>query len=153
MVVTLSGLVKSALPALYIASLPKISIGFSYPRGRVGQAIGISLFILTITLSLALSRPLGLLAIAIVFWVVGGTSLVMMFNCATSGVAFVKELCSTCRLRPLIEEHEAMHLGGETSEGPVWSLTKKKYTYDGLGLGNDPRICSFCPIAKHLREN
>lgn len=151
--VTLSGLVKAALPPLFIASLPKRAIGFSYPRGKEGQALGISLFILTVTLSMALSRPLGVLAIPLAFWVVGGTSLVMMYNCATSGMAFVKELCSTCRLRPLIEEHEAMHLGGESYEEPVWSLAKQKYSYDGLGLGNDPRICSFCPIAKHLREN
>lgn len=152
-VVTLSTLVKIALPPLFIASLPKRAIGFSYPRGREGQALAISLLVLTVTLLLALSRSLGLLAIPLAFWVVGGTALVVMYNCATPGMAFVKELCSTCRLRPLIEEHEAMHLEGESCEGPVWSVTKQRYSYDGLGLGNDPRICSFCPIAKHLKEN
>ncbi len=152
-VITLSNLVKVALPPLFIASLPKRAIGFSYPRGREGQALGISLLILTVTLSLGLSRSLGLLAIPLAFWVIGGTSAVVMYNCATRGMAFVKELCSTCRLRPLIEEHEAMHLEGEGCEGPVWTATKQRYSYDGLGLGNDPRICSFCPIAKHLKEN
>mgnify|MGYP001619573930 CR=1 FL=1 len=152
-VVTLSTLVKIALPPLFIASLPKRAIGFSYPRGREGQALAISLLVLTVTLLLALSRSLGLLAIPLAFWVVGGTALVVMYNCATPGMAFVKELCSTCRLRPLIEEHEAMHLEGESCECPVWSVTKRRYSYDGLGLGNDPRICSFCPIAKHLKEN
>lgn len=103
-----------------------------------------------LTSALTLAWPAGH---PLAFWVVGGTALVVMYNCATPGMAFVKELCSTCRLRPLIEEHEAMHLEGESCEGPVWSVTKQRYSYDGLGLGNDPRICSFCPIAKHLKEN
>jgi len=57
-----------------------------------------------------------------------------------------------CRLRPIIEEHESMHLNGERSEDVLWRETRKKYTYEGLSLAGDPKICSFCPIAKKLRN-
>ena len=69
------------------------------------------------------------------------------------GVAFVKQMCSTCRLRPIIEEHEKMHLDGESSEEAVWEAARRKYSYDGLGLETDPKIDSFCPIAARLKES
>ncbi len=66
----------------------------------------------------------------------------MLYNSTQCRVAFVKEYCSACRLRPIIEEHESMHLNGERSEDVVWGEARKKYSYDGLSLAGDPRICS-----------
>ena len=86
-------------------------------------------------------------------WLMGGTGALILFNSMGQGVAFVKQMCSTCRLRPIIEEHEKMHLDGEASEDAVWKAARSKYSYEGLGLGTDPKIHSFCPIAKRLKES
>src|SRR5713226_6013441 len=90
---------------------------------------------------------------AIGFSLPRGTCVLMVYNSTRQGVAFVKLMCSTCRLRPIIEEHEIMHLRGEPSEEVVWRETLKKYSYEGLELGTDPKIHSFCPIAKRLKAN
>ena len=43
-VVPLTGLVKLAVPALFISSLPRNAIGFSFERGRFGAFCGGLLF-------------------------------------------------------------------------------------------------------------
>jgi hypothetical protein len=151
--VTLSRVVRLAFPPLLLSSLPKRAIGFSYPSGREGRVLGIVLLSMTLLIGFLLSGALGLPGFLVMAWLTGGTAALMLYNSTIGRIAFVKSYCSTCRLRPLIEEHETMHLNGEPSEDLVWAETKKKYSYDGLALANDPKICSFCPIAKRLRTH
>lgn len=151
--VTLSRLVMLAFPPLFFSSIPKRAIGFSYPSGREGRLLGFSLLAATLSIGLLLSRTIGLPGFLVMAWLTGGTAGLMLYNSTRGRIAFLKSYCSTCRLRPLIEEHELMHLNGEPSEEAVWAETRKKYTYEGLSLANDPKICSFCPIAKKLRTH
>ena len=107
----------------------------------------------TAAVSFLLNNAVGVYAALAMVWLMGGTGAVILYNSTGHGLAFVKQMCSTCRLRPIIEEHEIMHLNGESSEEAVWRETRKKYSYEGLGLGTDPKIHSFCPIAKRLKES
>ena len=150
-VLAVSNLVKLALPPLFFASLPKRAIGFSFPRGLEGKLLGTVLLVATAAISYLADMALGPVPAVAAVWLVGGTSVVILYNSTTHGVAFIKHMCYNCRLRPIIEEHETMHLRGIRSEDEVWRLAKQKYTYEGLGLGTDPKIHSFCPIAKRLR--
>jgi hypothetical protein len=151
-VVPLSKLLRVLVPPLFISSLSRSAIGFSFPRGNEGRLIGSCLVAATVGLSFMLDTALGAYPALLLVWLMGGTGAIILYN-TWRGLAFVKEMCSTCRLRPIIEEHEVMHLNGVRSEEAVWSEARKKYSYDGLGLGTDPEIHSFCPIAKRLKEN
>ena len=152
-VVPLSNLLKVLIPPLLISSIPKRAIGFSFPRGKEGKLLGVSLLFATAAVSFLLDSSLGIFPALAMVWLMGGTGVVIVFNSMGPGVAFVKQMCSTCRLRPIIEEHEKMHLDGEGSEEAVWEAARKKYSYESLGLGTDPKIHSFCPIAKRLKES
>jgi hypothetical protein len=152
-VLPLSNLFKLALPPLFLSSLPRKAIGFSFPRGKEGKVLGVALLGATATLSYLLFGAFGAIPALAIVWLMGGTGGLMLFNSTLHGVAFVKQMCSTCRLRPIIEEHELMHLNGEPSEDVVWRETRKRYSYEGLGLGTDPKIHGFCPIAKRLKES
>jgi len=151
--IILSGMVKLAFPPLFFSSLPKRAIGFSYPSGNEGKVLGASLLAATATIGLLLSRSVGPLGFVAMAWLTGGTAGLMLYNSTHCRVAFLKDYCSTCRLRPIIEEHESMHLNGESSEEVVWGEARKKYSYESLSLAGDPEICSFCPIAKKLRDD
>jgi len=150
-VVVLSNVVKLLFPPLFVSSIPKRAIGFSYPSGREGKLIGTALIAATGIVSFLMMKTIGAPGIALAAWLTGGTAGLIVYNSTRERVAFVKEHCQHCRLRPLIEEHEAMHLSGEASEEVVWTEAKRRHSYEGLGLGNDPKICTFCPIAKKLR--
>ena len=152
-VVTLTALVKIAVPPLYITSLPKNAIGFSFERGKFGVVIGCSLFAAGILLAFLLSRAMGILALPLAMWLLGSTSLVMIYNSVARSIAFVKPLCAGCRLRPIIEEHEAIHLGGVEKDNEVWFEMKKRHSCESLSLEGDSSICSFCPIPKRLKEH
>lgn len=151
--VVLSTLVKLVFPPLFFSSIPKRAIGFSYPSGREGRLLGISLLGATGVMGFLLSTWIGLVGDLVMAWLLGGTAVVMLYNSTRCRIAFLKEYCSACRLRPIIEEHEAMHLNGEPSEEVIWRETMKRYTYESLSLADDPQICGFCPIAKKLRNN
>jgi hypothetical protein len=153
LVLPLSNLLKLALPPLWVSSLPRKAIGFSLPRGNEGKLLGACILVATSLIGLLALRSFGAFALFGIVWLTGGMGVLMVYNSTRQGVAFVKHMCSTCRLRPIIEEHEIMHLRGEPSEDVVWRETLSKYSYDGLGLGTDPKIHSFCPIAKRLKEN
>jgi hypothetical protein len=152
-VIPLSNLLRVLLPPLFISSVPKRAIGFSFPRGAEGRLLGVSLLLATATVSFLLDSTLGIIPALAIVWLMGGTGVVILFSSMGQGVAFVKQMCSTCRLRPIIEEHEKMHLDGEASEEAVWQAARRKYSYESLGLGTDPKIHAFCPIAKRLKES
>jgi len=151
--VILSSIVKLAFPPLFLSSLPKRAVGFSYPSGNEGKILGITLLGATASAGLLLARSLGPLGLLAMVWLTGGTGALMIYNSTQCRVAFLKDYCSSCRLRPIIEEHELMHLNGERSEEVVWGEARRKYSYESLSLAGDPNICSFCPIAKKLRNN
>jgi hypothetical protein len=153
LVLPLSKLLRLLLPPLLISSLPRRAIGFSFPRGGEGKLLGVALIGGTAAISFLLDRAFGIYPALAMVWLMGGTGVVILYNSLGPGVAFVKQMCSTCRLRPIIEEHEMMHLNGERSEDVVWDAARKKYSYEGLGLGTDPKIHSFCPIAKRLKDS
>ncbi len=151
-VVNLSLAMRVFVPPLFFSSIPKRAIGFSYPRGRVGLIIGASILGLAFFFGNSLSANFGPLSVLLFLWLLGGSGALLIYNSVGRGVAFVKPLCYTCRLLPVIEEHEAIHLSGAASETACWEDARRRYSYSGLGLAGDPRICSFCPIAKRLRE-
>jgi hypothetical protein len=152
-VVVLSNLVKFLFPPLFFSSMPRRAIGFSYPSGREGKLIGTALVAATGVVSFLMMKTVGVPGLALAAWLTGGTAGLIIYNSTRERVAFVKQYCQFCRLRPLIEEHEAMHLSGEASEEVVWTEAKKKYSYESLELADDPQICTFCPIAKKLRDH
>ena len=151
-VLPLTRLTRVLLPPLLISSLQKRAIGFSFPRGGEGKVLGLALLVSTGALAYLMDVAFGFFAAVGIVWLMGGTAAVILYNSTRYGLAFVKEMCWDCRLRPIIVEHELMHLQGEPSEEAVWKETKKRYSYDNLGLGTDPKIHSFCPIAKRLKE-
>ena len=152
LVLPLSKLLRVLLPPLFVSSLPRKAIGFSFPSGKKGILLGVSLLGATAAISYLLETAFGAFPVLAMVWLMGGTGFVILYNSTRHRLAFVKQMCSNCRLRPIIEEHEIMHLTREMSEDEVWREAKKKYSYEGLGLGNDPKIHSFCPIAKRLRR-
>jgi hypothetical protein len=153
-VVPLTGLVKMAVPALLISSLPRNAIGFSFERGRFGAVSGALLFAASMLIAFILSREVGIvLALTISMWLMGGSGVLMIYNSTASSLAFVKPICAGCRLRPVIEEHEAMHLGGVVEDSVVWREMRKRHSCESLSLDGDPNICWFCPIAKRLKED
>ncbi len=152
-VIPLSKMLRLLIPPLLVSSLPRRAIGFSFPGGAEGKLLGTSLLMATAVISYMLNTAFGIYPALGMVWLMGGMAVVILYNSTRHGLAFVKQMCSACRLRPIIEEHEIMHLSGEPSEEAVWQETRKKYSYEGLGLGTDPKIHSFCPIAKRLKEN
>jgi len=152
-VVNLSLGVRLLLPPLFFSSIPRRAIGFSFPRGRLGLATGVCLLGVALLIGGALSAAYWSVAPMLFFlWILGSTGAVLIYNSVGGGIAFVKPLCSACRLRPIIEEHEAIHLSGAAAEETCWEDARRRYSYSALGLAGDPRICSFCPIARRLRE-
>jgi len=151
-IVALTLPVKLAIPSLLISSIPKRAIGFSFEAGPVGGLIGASLLGGSLLLGGVLYQALGPLSVLLPLWLMGTTGAVMVYNSGRS-LAFVKPLCTGCRLLPIIREHEAMHIGGIESDRRIWDSVRGKYSFEALSLGTDPKICRFCPIARHLRES
>lgn len=150
-VVRLTLPLRLLVPSLLVSSLPKRAIGFSFERGAFGALMGSVLVGGSALLGGVLSQAFGPLAAVAAIWLMGSTGIVMLCNCST-GLAFVKPLCTGCRLLPIIKEHEAMHMGGMESDLAIWESVRGKYTFEGLSLGTDPAICRFCPIAKRLKR-
>ena len=75
-----------------------------------------------------------------------------MLASSLTPTAFVKPICLACRLLPVIEEHEALHLSGVASESAVWGSMKARHSVRSLSLEGDPAVCPFCPIPKRLSE-
>ena len=76
-----------------------------------------------------------------------------MIVCSLRPTAFVKPICLKCRLLPVIEEHEAIHLSGVSSENEVWESMRSRHSVESLSLSGDPAICPFCPIPKRLSRS
>ena len=152
-VVKLSKLMLMAIPPLFVCSLPKNARGFSFERGEFGAFVGSILFSSSLIIGYLLSGAVGILAYPFSLWLLGATGVLMIYNSAGRSIAFVKPLCTTCRLLPIIQEHEALHLAGLDQDSDVWNLMRQRYSWESLSLDGDPTICSFCPIPKRLKEH
>jgi len=144
--------VRMLVPALWVSALPRNAIGFSFERGRAALLMGGFLISASLAVGALLYPEAGVLGFALPVWLAGSAGALMA---ATSlrPMAFVKPLCAGCRLLPVIEEHEAIHLSGEASDEEIWKLMRTRHSCESLGLNGDPNICWFCPIPKRLSSH
>ena len=150
-VVTLSPLLQALMPSLLAPTLSKNTRGVSFHGGRSGLILGLVLVVASLVLGWLLRGPTGILGYVVMFWMIG-TMGVAMVTSSLKPLAFVKPICTRCRLLPVIVEHEAIHLAGVAREQAVWASMRKRYSVESLKLEGDPTICSFCPIPKRLSE-
>ena len=148
-VVTLTPLLMAVVPSLALAALPKRTRGFSFYPGRTGVVIGAALLGGSAVIGVLVVGTLGPLGAATSFWLLGTTGVLMVANGAKP-MAFVKPICTRCRLLPIIKEHESIHLAGVPGEAAVWESMRTRHSVESLALEGDPAICSFCPIPKRL---
>ena len=150
-VVTLSPLLQVLMPPLLAPTLSKSTRGVSFHRGRSGPILGLVLVVASLDIGWLLREPTGILGYLVVFWLVGTTGVAMIAS-SLKPLAFVKPICTRCRLLPVIVEHEAIHLTGVAREKEVWASMRQRHSVESLKLEGDPAICSFCPIPKRLSE-
>lgn len=148
-VVSLSPGLRLFVPALALLSLSKGTRGMTLASGKAGGAVGAVLAVGGALLGALLLGPLGPVAAALSFWLIGTAGLATLWS-SIRPTAFVKPICTGCRLLPVIREHEAIHLSGVASEKAVWDSMKTRHSVRSLSLDGDPSICSFCPIPKRL---
>src|ERR1700757_4104490 len=72
-VLPLSRSLSILLPPLFVSSLPKRAIGFSFPRGTEGKFLGVSLIGATVAISVLLSTAFGFIFGLAIIWIMGGT--------------------------------------------------------------------------------
>lgn len=150
-VVRLTPLLGVVAPALALPALSKSTRGLTLPAGRPGLALGALLVVASAIVGYMLVGPVGPIGPALSVWLLGTAGAVMVYA-APSPTAFVKPICTSCRLLPVIKEHEAIHLSGTASEKDVWESMRTRHTVGSLSLEGDPSICHFCPIPKRLAE-
>jgi hypothetical protein len=150
-VVNLSWPVQLLIPALIFPSLSKATRGLTFYPGRMGLVLGCSLAVSSAVIGVLLLGPTGPLGALLSLWFIGTAGIASVVG-ALRPMAFVKPICTRCRLLPIIKEHEAIHLSGVASEGKVWASMRTRHSTTSLALDGDPAICSFCPIPKRLSE-
>ena len=148
-VVTLSPLIQVLIPSLLVPTFSKSTRGVSFHGGRSGLLLGFVLVVASLDIGWLLKGSTGILGYVVIFWLVGTTGVAMMVS-SLKPFAFVKHICTRCRLLPIIVEHEAIHLTGVASEKEVWASMRQRHGVESLKLQGDPAICSFCPIPKRL---
>ncbi|MGD1055205.1 MAG: hypothetical protein ABR867_03880 [Nitrososphaerales archaeon] len=150
-VVTLSPLLQMLIPSLLAPTFSKSTRGVSFHGGRSGLLLGLVLVVASLGIGWLLRGPTGILGYIVIFWLAGTTGVAMTAS-SLKPLAFVKPICTRCRLLPVIVEHEAIHLTGVASEKKVWASMRLRHSVESLNLEDDPAICSFCPIPKRLSE-
>ena len=150
-VVKLTVPLQLAVPALIFPSLSKSTRGLTFHPGRVGLALGLFMLVSSAVIGFLLLGPTGPWGAILSFWLIG-TAGIATFAGALKPTAFVKPICTGCRLLPIIKEHEAIHLSGVASEKAVWASMRTRHTPTSLALAGDSSICPFCPIPKRLAE-
>ncbi len=151
-VVKLTPLVCLLVPSLIVSSLPKRTRGLTFGIGRGGVVLGAGLIAAILTVGWILYPGFGVLPSILLFWLVG-TAGVVIIATSVRPIAFVKPICTRCRLLPVIKEHESLHLVGLAEEGAVWASMRTRHSVESLALEGDPKICPFCPIPKRLKGN
>ncbi len=150
-VITLFPLLQVLMPPLLAPTLSKSTRGVSFHGGRSGLVLGLFIVVASLGIGWLLFELTGIVGYIVVFWLVGTTGLVMIAS-SLKPFAFVKPICTRCRLLPVIVEHEAIHLTGVAREEIVWASMRQRHSVESLNLEGDPAICSFCPIPKRLSE-
>ena len=151
-VVKLSWRVQLLVPALIFPSLSKRTRGLTFYPGRMGLAIGSLLAVSSGVIGALLLGPTGPLGAILSLWFMGTAGVAAVVG-SFRPVAFIKPICTRCRLLPIIKEHEAIHLSGVVSEGQVWASMRTRHSVKSLSLEGDPAICTFCPIPKRIVEH
>jgi len=151
-VVKLNWPVQLLIPALIFPSLSKATRGLTFFPGRMGLALGSLLVASSAVIGALLFGSVGPLGALLSFWFVGTAGVATVAG-ALRPLAFVKPICTRCRLLPIIKEHEAIHISGVASEGKVWASMRTRHSARSLSLEGDPAICSFCPIPKRFSEH
>jgi len=151
-VVRLSTPLRILVPALLVTSISARTRGVSFEGGRLGAALGAMLVAVSVVAGWGFYPFAGMAGVAVFLWLFGGAGLLMVANGARP-MAFVKPICTRCRLLPVIREHEAIHLAGVDSDRQVWADMRTRHSCESLGLDSDPGICSFCPIPIRLKES
>jgi hypothetical protein len=144
--------VQLAVPSLILPAIPRSTRGFSFHPGRFGVATGVVLLGASSAMAWLLWMPLGAFGAFLPLWLFGTAGTLMVAN-GVRPLAFVKPICTKCRLLPVIAEHEAVHLTGVGSEKAVWASMQHRHSRETLKLDGDPAICWFCPIPKRLAEH
>ncbi len=150
-VVRLGWAVRLLIPSLLISSIPVQTRGMTFHTGRWGLLLGAVLVAGEIYVGALLEPLFGYAPLILLSWLLGSTGIALGIT-AFKPIAFVKPICTRCRLLPIIKEHEAIHLAGVGGEKEVWASMKTRHSVESLSLEGDPGICSFCPIPKRLRE-
>ncbi len=150
-VVRLTVTLQVLVPALALPSLSKSTRGLTLYPGRTGLLLGVLLMLSSGIIGYLLVAPAGVLGPVLSLWLIGSAG-AAMFAGALKPTAFVKPICTACRLLPVIKEHEAIHLSGVAKEKAVWESMRTRHTLESLSIPGDPTICTFCPIPKRLAE-
>jgi hypothetical protein len=67
-------------------------------------------------------------------------------------MVFIRKKCYGCDFKKLIIDHELVHLNSNATEKEIWNTLKKVYSADYMNIYYDGRICDYCPIPAHLKE-
>jgi hypothetical protein len=151
-VVKLNWPVQLLLPALIYPSLSKGTRGLTLYPGRMGLALGSLLAASSAVIGALLLGPVGPAGPILSIWFMGTAGVATMVG-SFRPIAFIKPICTRCRLLPIIKEHEAIHLSGAASEGKVWASMRTRHNAQSLSFEGDPAICTFCPIPKRISEH
>jgi hypothetical protein len=136
------------VPLLALASLSPGTRGVTLCPGRAGAAIGSAVTAASVAIAYELLST-GFLGPFLAVWLLG-TAGVATLAASLRPTAFVKPICTRCRLLPVIREHEAIHLTGVANERAVWDSMKTRHSIGSLSIEGDRSICAFCPIPKRL---
>jgi len=151
-VVNLNWHVQLLVPALIFPSLSKGTRGLTLYPGRMGLALGSLLAASSAIIGALLFGPTGPVGPILSLWFIGTAGVATVAG-SFRPIAFIKPICTRCRLLPVIKEHEAIHLSGVASEGRVWDSMRTRHNAKSLSLAGDPAICTFCPIPKRISEH
>jgi len=151
-VVKLNWPVQLLVPALIFPSLSKGTRGLTFHPGRMGLAIGSLLTVSSAVIGALLIGPTGPVGPILSLWFMGTAGVATVVG-SFRPIAFVKPICTRCRLLPIIKEHEAIHLSGVADEGKVWASMRSRHSGKSLSLEGDPAICTFCPIPRRISEH
>lgn len=152
-VLHLSLVLRILTPSLLLRSASKNAIGFAFLRTIETLLAGFMSLLSSILLGYLFYSTIGLASFPLFVWLVGSAGIVMIAHCVGPGYIFVKSLCAGCKLRPIIIEHEAVHISGISSEAEVWRRLKGIFNNSFQNLASDYEVCTFCPIVDHLGKH